>query len=78
MVPMALADRERVGDLSRRCKTGYVPTPGEMSYLELMFATYPEDYLAISEETRRWANQMMNPLYLKSESERPDGAGGEK
>lgn len=55
-------DRERVTDLSRRCKFGYVPTADEMGYLERMFATHPDDYSEIAEETRRWATRRMNPM----------------
>ena len=55
-------DREKVTDLCRRCKFGYVPTPNEMRYLERMHATYPNDYTAISKETQRWATKKMNPL----------------
>ena len=35
--------------------------------LERMFRTHPEDYRAISEETRDWANRTMNPLAREEE-----------
>jgi hypothetical protein len=59
---MSPNDRDKCTALSHRCKTGYVPTSDEMSYLERMFMTYPDDYSEISVETRRWANRMMNPM----------------
>jgi hypothetical protein len=64
---MSADDRARVVELSRRCKTGHVPTPDESSYLERMLELHPDDYAEVSEETRRWANSLMNPMAAKEE-----------
>jgi hypothetical protein len=56
------ADRMRLFEIRQRGKTGRYVSPDENAFCERMLKAHPEEYAEVSEEIRRWAMELMNPL----------------